>query len=148
MTTSTTPKSCLICEEPALLRYVPRHVPLTLSPSHPPRFPLALTPPPPLPPFIVPHSCAACQRATYCSKTCQAAHWKLGHKQQCQVLRQAREKVKLDSFPHPLSVSHYRPPLTYDLLPSFPSLPSSMPHRLLSILPLSLFLIPPGRKHE
>ena len=27
--------------------------------------------------------CGACQRAMYCSRTCQAAHWKAGHKGEC-----------------------------------------------------------------
>ena len=33
-------------------------------------------------------SCSLCKSVKYCSRECQAAHWKAGHKQDCKQLRE------------------------------------------------------------
>jgi hypothetical protein len=38
--------------------------------------------------------CASCRRVSYCSKACQQAHWKLGHKKQCRAWKAARKQVR------------------------------------------------------
>ena len=35
-------------------------------------------------------TCAKCRRVVYCSRTCQKAAWKGGHKQECEELQQER----------------------------------------------------------
>ena len=35
--------------------------------------------------------CTRCRQRTYCSKACQKAGWKGGHKQECQRLREGAE---------------------------------------------------------
>lgn len=37
--------------------------------------------------------CASCKRVSYCGAGCQRAHWRMGHKRQCGVLKAARERV-------------------------------------------------------
>ena len=34
--------------------------------------------------------CGGCKRCYYCSKACQAAHWKAGHKAECKELRSGK----------------------------------------------------------
>ena len=34
--------------------------------------------------------CGGCKRGYYCSKACQTADWKMGHKAECKVLRSGR----------------------------------------------------------
>lgn len=38
--------------------------------------------------------CVACRHVKYCSKECQRAHWRSGHKQDCPKLKEAKERAK------------------------------------------------------
>ena len=38
-------------------------------------------------------TCAKCRRVVYCSRTCQKAAWKGGHKQECEELQQERGTI-------------------------------------------------------
>jgi len=38
-----------------------------------------------------PNKCGACKEALYCNRSCQKAHWKAGHKQQCQTAKITRK---------------------------------------------------------
>ena len=53
-------------------------------PSPCPPFPPPLSPPPI---FVSQSKCAGCKQRQYCSRACQKAHWKAGHKAECPELK-------------------------------------------------------------
>lgn len=95
---------CPICGEPASLRYVWYGVPGVVDRTcqwdggstyrHP---------------YIIKHSCASCKRVSYCGAGCQKAHWRLGHKQQCGVLKAARERVRAGACMHACPTNQTEP---------------------------------------
>ena len=38
--------------------------------------------------------CVVCRHVKYCSKDCQRAHWKSGHKQDCPKLKDEKDSLK------------------------------------------------------
>ena len=49
--------------------------------------------------------CSKCGMAWYCSATCQRAHWKNGHKQECKRLKNSKQTIKKRAAPSSLSSS-------------------------------------------
>lgn len=56
-----------------------------------------------------PKTCSKCKTTHYCSKDCQSAHWKAGHKRECAKYAEERDAYKADKKANKRAVQARRP---------------------------------------
>lgn len=66
-------------------------------------------------------ACKACKGIVYCGTECQKAHWKMGHKVDCAVVKECRKELELEQAGQ---VSRYKPHAETTTLPNTPTRPS------------------------
>eukprot|EP00878_Enallax_costatus_P009346 GHUV01009768.1.p1 GENE.GHUV01009768.1~~GHUV01009768.1.p1 ORF type:complete len:387 (+),score=74.62 GHUV01009768.1:293-1453(+) len=71
--------------------------------------------------------CATCKTARYCSKECQKAHWRNGHKQVCKAPEETSEATKVEEL---LQTAVLQPEQIIQTNAPIPALPRNMPDNL------------------